>query len=66
MSRWAIIVNRQMLFSTDDRDMARRFQAMDFEIYDHENGCYTCIGHRAMDSRDLLREEDYLEHWQSH
>lgn len=65
MCRWAIVLNRQMLFVTDEESTVKRFMSFEgFQIYDHLNGCYTYIDHRETDARDLLTEEDYLYYGQ--
>jgi hypothetical protein len=64
MPRWAIILNHQLLFATDDESMARRFMSLGFQILDHLTGYYVYTDCRKTDARDLLSEEDYLNYWE--
>ena len=60
--RWAIVLGKLMLFSTDDRSIAVRFQAMGFDLFDHDLAGYVSLPIRKTDARDLMTEEDYLDH----
>lgn len=61
MPRWGILLARQMLFVTDDEEVARRFMALghEFRVYDHSTGYYASTDHKQSDSRDLLSESEF-------
>jgi len=59
MSRWGIILDRQLLFATNDELVARRFMALGegFQVIDHSTGYYASMDLQRSEACDLLLEE---------
>jgi hypothetical protein len=60
MLRWGIILDRQLLFATDDEGVARRFMAFGpaFQVLDHSTGYYAYIDQSKAEAFDLLKQEE--------
>lgn len=59
MNRWAILLGNQLIFTTEDEQVARRFMAMGngFRVYDHRTGYYVYMDAPISDACDLLVDE---------
>lgn len=56
MTRWGIVLGNQLIFSTDDEDVARRFMAVGsgFRVLDHHSGYYVYMDALVKQASDLL------------
>ena len=60
MNRWGILLRNQLVFSTDDEQLARRFMAIGngFRVFDHRSGYYVYMDSPTFEARDLLPGEE--------
>ena len=59
MNRWGILLGNQLIFTTEDEQVARRFMAVGngFRVFDHRSGYYVYMDAPIVDSHDLLQGE---------
>ena len=60
MRRWGIILGSQLMFETDDEDVAQRFMALidqGFQVIDHSTGYYAYVDNTGSRNRDLIKHE---------
>lgn len=56
MNRWGILLGNQLIFTTDDESVARRFMAVGegFRVFDHQTGYYVYTDFQTSDCCDLI------------